>query len=109
MYHGGGGEQCSIEQKPPLIKKVYHKVNKYLTIWNGRDLLIYSKVLNLVPNHGTRILLLVGYYGLVLLFWQIRVFCLMSFIDWNPSPDQYISAYAHYYYTSHIMLMYIPV
>ena len=27
---GGGGERCSINQKPPLIKKVYHKVNKYL-------------------------------------------------------------------------------
>ena len=23
-------ELCSIDQKPPLIKKVYHKVNKYL-------------------------------------------------------------------------------
>ena len=27
---GGGGERCSIDQKPPLIKKVYRKVNKYL-------------------------------------------------------------------------------
>ena len=26
----GGGGACSIDQKPPLIKKVYHKVNKYL-------------------------------------------------------------------------------
>ena len=24
------GERCSIDQKPPLIKKVYRKVNKYL-------------------------------------------------------------------------------
>ena len=29
VYHGGGG-RCSIDQKPPLIKKVYHKVHKYL-------------------------------------------------------------------------------
>ena len=57
-----------------------------LTIWNRRDLLIYSNVLNLVPNHGTRILSVVGYYGLVLLFGQIRVFCLMSSVDWNPLP-----------------------
>ena len=42
-------------------------------IGNRRDLLIYSNVLNLVPNHGTRTLSLVGYYGLVLLFGQIRV------------------------------------
>ena len=26
----GGGGRCSIDQKPRLIKKVYHKVNKYL-------------------------------------------------------------------------------
>ena len=68
-----------------------------------------SNLLNLVPNHGTRILSLVGYYGLVLLFGQIRVFCLMTSVDWNPSLDQYISAYAHYYYTLHIMLIYIPM
>ena len=43
-----------------------------------------------VPNHGTRILSLVGYYGLVLLFGRIRVLCLMSSVDWNPSPDKYI-------------------
>ena len=55
-----------------------------------RALLIYSNVLNLVANHGTRILSLVGYYGLVLLFEQIRVLCLMSSVDWNPSPDKYI-------------------
>ena len=59
----------------------------YLTIWNRRDLLIYSNVLNLVPNHGTRILSLVGHYGLVLLM-DIQVFCLMSSVDWNPSLDQ---------------------
>ena len=29
-YVSRGGERCSIDQKPPLIKKVYHKVNKYL-------------------------------------------------------------------------------
>ena len=81
MYHGG--EQCSIDQKPPLT--------------------------NLVPNHGTRILSLLGYYGLVLLFGQIRVFCSMSSVDWNPSPDKYISVYAHYYYISHIMSIYTCV
>ena len=80
-----------------------------LTIWNRRDLLIYSNVLNLVPNHGTRILSLVGYYGLVLLFGQIRVLCLMSSVDWNPSPDQYISAFAHYYYTSYHVNIYTCV
>ena len=52
---------------------------------------IYSNVLNLVPNHGTRILSLVGYYGLVLLFGQIPVLCLMISVDWNPSPDKYNS------------------
>ena len=29
VLQGGGGD-VSIDQKPPLIKKVYHKVNKYL-------------------------------------------------------------------------------
>ena len=30
VSRGGGGGRCAIDQKPPLIKKVYHKVNKYL-------------------------------------------------------------------------------
>ena len=108
----GGGDVPLTKIRISLKRCATNKVNKCvvcLTIWNRRVLLIYSNVLNLVPNKGTRILSLVGYYSLVLLFGQIRVPCLMSSIDWNPSPDKYISAYAHYYYTSHIMLIYTCV
>ena len=87
MYNGGGG--CSIDQKPPLIKRCTTRLTSIcfsLTICIRRVLLIYSNVLNLVPNYGTRTLSLVGYYGLVLLFGQIRVLCLMSSVDRNPLP-----------------------
>ena len=54
-FGGGGGETCSIDQKPPLIKSCTARlISICLTIWWA--LLIYSNVLNLVPNHGTRIL-----------------------------------------------------
>ena len=42
---------------------------------------MYSKVLNLVPNHGRMILSLVAYYYLVLLFGRNRVVCLTSTVD----------------------------
>ena len=73
-----------------------------LIIWNRRALLIYSNVLNLVPNHGTRTLLLVDYYGLVSLFGQIRVLCLMSSVDWNPLPLKNTYLPMHITTTHHI-------
>ena len=104
----GGG--CSIDQNRLSKKRCTTRLTSIcLTIWNRRASLIFSNVLNLVPTHGTRALLFVGYYRLVLLFWQNRVLCLMSSVDWISSSDKYISAYAHYYYTSHIMLIYTCV
>ena len=43
-------------------KKVTTRLNSIcLTIWNRRALIIYSAVLNLVTNQGTRILFLIGF------------------------------------------------
>ena len=77
-----GGERCSIDQKPPFIKRCTTRLTSIicLNILNRSALFIYSNVLNFVPNHRTMIFSLVGYYGFVLLFGQICVLCFMSFV-----------------------------
>ena len=117
MYHGGGGGgggRCSIDQKPPLIKRCNTRLTSIcLTIWNRRDLLIYSNALNLVPNHGTRILSLVGYYGLVLLFGQISFYLGIEFYlfvssritKFTRGPS--VASYLHEKQTSRIQSIYL--
>ena len=67
-----------------------------------------------VKVKGQAILYMLGKGGISVLqtsiFW-IDSCALFDFIRWlkPSSPDKYISAHAHYYYTSHIMLLYTCV